>query len=67
MSNVDDKAEAVRRWRDDNACTLDGQPAKIIGWNCDFPRVAHVSGPLSLQWSWATVNRIMSGDRKFKS
>lgn len=67
MSNADDKAECIERYRDDNACWLDGLPAKIIGWKCDFPSVAHVSGPLSLQWSWATVNRIMAGDRRFSS
>lgn len=67
MSNADDKIKCIERWRDDNACWLDGQPAKIIGWSLDFPQIAQTNGPLSLEWSWATVNRIMSKDRRFSS
>lgn len=67
MSNEEDKQEAIRLWRGDNACWLDGQPAKVVGWMLDFPSVVQLNGPLSLQWSWAAVNRIMSGDRHFKS
>lgn len=65
--NMNDKEEAIKKWRDDNLCWLDGQPAKIVGWQLDFPSVAQLNGPLSLQWSWATVNRIMSEDRQFFS
>jgi hypothetical protein len=67
MSNQDDKNETIARWRDDNACWLDNEPAKIVGWKNDFPTVAQISGPLAFQWSWAAVNRIMTGDRRFKS
>lgn len=67
MSNENDKQEAIRLWRDDNACFLDDKPAKVIGWKNDFPTVAELSGPLALEWSWDTVNRIMAKDRRFKS
>ena len=68
MRNVmSDKEECVERWRDDNACFLDGQPAKVVGWKLDWPLVAHLNSPLAVEFSWATVNRIMSGDRHFKS
>lgn len=43
-----DKEEAISKWSDDNACWLDDQPAKIVGWKLDFPLVAHISSPLAL-------------------
>lgn len=67
MSNIEDKMEAVEKWRNDNLCFLDGQPAKIVGWKEKFPTVSQINGPLAFEWSWAAVNRIMSGDRQFKS
>lgn len=66
-SNMADKEEAISKWSDDNSCWLDGQPAKVVGWKLDFPLVVQLKGPLSLQWSWASVNRIMSKDRQFFS
>ena len=62
-----DKQETIEKWRDDNACTLDGKPAKVIGWKLDFPMVAQLHGPYAVEFSWATVNRIMSNDRAFRS
>ena len=67
MSIADDKAECIDRWKNDNACLLDGKPAKVIGWKLDWPLVAHLDSPLAVLYSWATVNRIMAEDRRFKS
>ena len=66
-ANINDKIEATDRWRDDNACWLDGQPAKIVGWKRDFPMVAQLDGPLAVEYAWATVNRIMDRDRRFST
>jgi len=60
-TNVADK------WRDDNSCTLDGKPAKIIGWKNKYATVATLDGTSSFEWAWKTVARIMSLDRQFKS
>lgn len=57
----------AQKWRDDNSCTLDGKPAKIVGWAMEFPIVAQMDSPTSCEFSWAAVNRIMERDRKFKS
>jgi len=65
--NALEKQKAITLWRDDNACWLDDEPAKIVGWKNDFPTVAQVNSGLAFEWSWATVNRIMAGDRRFKS
>lgn len=67
MNNQDHKAEAIRLWRDDNSCWLDGEPAKVVGWKENFPTVVQLDGPLAFQWSWAAVNLIMGKDRQFKS
>ena len=55
------------RWRDDNSCTLDGHPAKIIGWKNDFATVARLDGKAEFDWAWETVDRIMENNRDFKS
>jgi len=66
-STIEDHEFAVEQWKNDNACWLDGEPAKIVGFLEKFPTVAQLNGPKSFQWSWAAVNRIMSKDRQFKS
>lgn len=45
--------------------TLDGQPAKVMGYNNDFPIVR--SRINSVEFSWPTVKRIIARDRAFKS
>lgn len=45
--------------------TLDGQPAKVMGYNKDFPIVR--SRINSVEYSWSTVKRIIARDRAFKS
>lgn len=64
---MDQERSKAQKWREDNRCTLNGEPAKIVGWSCDFPTIAQINGPVSHQWSWAAVNRIMERDRKFRS
>ena len=66
--NRNARDECVRKWRDDNHCTLNGKPAKIVGWKCDFPMVAELDGPLSVEYAWATVDNVMTNnDRRFKA
>jgi hypothetical protein len=56
------------KWRDDNACTLDGYPAKIIGWKNDFATVARLDGKAAFEWAWTAVARIMEhNNRRFYS
>ena len=65
---MDDKDECIRKWRDDNSCTLNGKPAKIVGWKLDFPVVAELDGPLAVEYSWATVDNVMSNHgRRFNA
>lgn len=45
--------------------TLDGQPAKVMGYNNAFPIVR--SRINSVEYSWSTVKRIIARDRAFKS
>jgi|TARA_Y100000310_G_scaffold197133_1_gene197209 hypothetical protein len=50
-------------------CTLDGEPAKIVGRQCKFATVATLrpSGPTA-QFSWQTVQRRMVvGGRRFST
>ena len=62
-----DKQRCIAKWRDDNNCTLNGKPAKVVGWKLNRPLVAELNGPLSVEYSWVTVDRVMSGNREFKA
>lgn len=55
------------KYRDDNLCTLDDMPAKIIGWKERFATVARLDNGIAFQWSWSAVARIMENDRNFRS
>ena len=46
-------------------CTLDGQPAKIVGRNEPFPVI--VSDTNRVEFSWPTVAYIMQNGGRFKS
>jgi hypothetical protein len=49
----------------DNDCTLNGRPARIVGWQSDFPSVAQINGPLVVEFSWSAINSVMSKNRSF--
>jgi hypothetical protein len=57
------------KWRDDNLCTLDDMPAKIIGWKERHATVAclDIENGMAFQWSWAAVAHIMENGRNFRS
>ena len=40
--------------------TLNGKPAKIVGKKITFPKVVEINGPLSVEFSWQAVKRIMT-------
>ncbi len=58
--------ELALKYRDDNACTLDGKPAKVVGWLCQFPSVVQLDGGSAVEFSWPAVARVMSNDRNFR-
>lgn len=62
---ISEKAKIAQQWRNDNACKLDNEPAKVVGWGERFATVA--SETKAFQWSWEAVARIMAKDRQFKS
>ena len=48
--------------------TLDGEPAKIVGFLNDFATVATVdAGGSSFEWSWRAVARVVSRGGRFSS
>ena len=48
-------------------CTLNGQPAKIVGCLNQFATVITQDGRSSAEFSWYAVGVVMSGDQKFYS
>ena len=48
-------------------CTLNGQPAKVIGRLMQFPMVVERDGPLAVEYSWQAVARVMAKDRAFRA
>ena len=62
---MSDKQKCIAKWRDNNACTLNGKPAKVVGWKLDFPVVAELDGPFAVEYSWAAVDRVMSDGGRF--
>ena len=65
MRNMHPEALVASGWREDNDCWLDGEPAKIVGWQERFATVASVSK--SFEWSWKAVANVMAKNRQFKS
>jgi len=61
------KSAVASKWRDDNACVLDGFPAKVIGWKNDFATVARLDNKAAFEWAWSAVDRIMASNRRFYS
>jgi len=54
-------------WCGEN-CTLDGRPARIVGKRHPFAMVSTIDPPfIDIEYSWATVARIMADGGKFKS
>jgi len=52
----------------DAVVTLDGQPAKITGYNKPFATVSYKSNGLGCEWSWITVLHIVTNKNgEFKS
>ena len=49
------------------ACFLDKEPAKVCGRLNDFATIAQLNKPLSVTFSWATVDRIMQKTKHFSS
>jgi hypothetical protein len=39
---------------------LNGQRAKIMGWSQDFATVGQLNGPLTAEYSWQTVCRVLT-------
>lgn len=51
-----------------NGCTLDGHPAVVSGYALGFANVRRRDGKGGdVQFAWATVARILSTHRSFKS
>jgi len=48
--------------------TLDGQPARVVGWQNDFAtvRTDDPNGP-SCEFAWSTVERVIAAGGQFKS
>jgi hypothetical protein len=59
------RSKIAERHRD-VPCTLNGKPAKIMGWKLDFATVGTLDGTLAYEWAWETVDRIMSNGGNFK-
>lgn len=61
------RSEIGNRWSGE-PCKLNGQPAKIIGRFNEFLRVATLdpAGP-AVEWSWETIDRVMSTTREFST
>jgi hypothetical protein len=49
----------------DKTFTLDGRPARVIGYENEFATVA--SSEASFEWSWSAVARIVSKGGRFTS
>lgn len=49
------------------SCTLNGKPAKITGRLLPHGIVSEINGPISHEWAWKTIDRIMRKDKAFKS
>lgn len=49
------------------ACTLNGEPAIIVGWRKPFATVRQVRTGLSAEWAWPTVERILERGGRFES
>ena len=46
--------------------SLNDKPARIVGRKITFPKVCEIDGPLSVEFSWQAVKRIMTQkDGKF--
>ncbi len=52
----------MRRWNDDWAAlvTLDGERAKITGWEMDFAVVMSLESEAKAEFCWETVERIVN-------
>lgn len=40
--------------------TLNGKPARIVGRKITYPKIAEIDGPLSVEFSWQAIKRIMT-------
>jgi hypothetical protein len=63
--------ETVTQEFKDNAMdimvTLDGHPAAIRGRKLEYAIVGALDTPLSVEFAWATVKRVVDKDGKFRS
>jgi hypothetical protein len=48
-------------------CSLDGEPAKVIGRKNEFATVVQIDGPLAIEFSWPAVKRILNANGCFSS
>jgi hypothetical protein len=51
----------------DATVTLNGHPARVLGYRHPFAHVADTATGLSAEWAWETVARIVAKDGAFKS
>jgi len=49
------------------ACTLEGEPAKITGRFNQFATVGQIDGPLAVEFRWDTIRRVMNLGGNFQA
>lgn len=59
------RAVVAAQYRD-KQCTLDGKPARIVGWREPFAIVRAATGG-DVQFAWANVANVMKSGGAFKS
>lgn len=47
--------------------TINGNPAKVSGWNNQYAKVTDITTGLSAEWSWQTAVTIASTHKRFQS
>lgn len=62
---VDTRRALVERSR--GLATLDGKPAEVVGYMCDYATVHALGEPLHAVFAWETVARVLDRDGAFKS